>query len=139
MSNIYRKYCSSIQNHALGAYTIASFINGYKSVKSEFPNLLHIFIFLPMIMNEDIRNSIKAPKGNGGITRIETFISNKIYDKNNTFSTLHNIISCYKEYTLTCLIFGLKTGLITLSEDSKIPRYQLSSLLRNITKKITFF
>ena len=109
-----------MQNHALGAYAIASFVNGYKTINSELPNLIHIFIFLPMVMNEKIRNSIKAPKGTGGVKGIETFISNKVYDRHNEFGTLHNNINYYKEYTLTSLIFGLRTKLLFLSENASV-------------------
>ena len=120
MSNIYQKYCNSIQNHSLGAYAILSFINGYKDANSEYPDLLHIFIFLPMIMNEDIRNSIKAPKGNGGIQSIETLISEKIRNKKESFGMLHNLIKNFREYSLTCLIFALRTGLISILENNKL-------------------
>lgn len=120
MNNIYKKYCNSIQNHALGAYAIASFIEGYKKESNESPSLLHIFTFLPMVMNEDIRNTIKAAKGNGGIQSIDTFISEKVRSKDSSFSTLHNYIKNFREYTLTCFIFALRTGLIELSKNNEL-------------------
>ena len=124
MSSIYKKYCNDIQNPALGAYAIASFVNEYKKEAEEnkLPNLIHLFLFISMVMNKDIRNSIKKDnfKGKSGILSIDRFLSEEIYKNHNSFGTLHNNIKNYREYTLTSLIFAIRIGIISLTNNGEI-------------------
>ena len=113
MLDIYNKYCTSMQNHGLGAFTIVAFISGYNSINEKYPNWFDIFLVLPMIMNEQVRELIRKPVGRGGATTIETLISSKILNKKEKFGAFHNLITSFKEYTMTCIIFGLRTKLIS--------------------------
>lgn len=113
-NNIYNKYCTCMQNHGLGAYAIACFTNGYYSINNEQPNFFHIFLILPMILNERIRFLIRGKNNLGGVEQIETLISNKIYNKKDEIGAFYNLIDSYKNYTMTCIIFGLRTGLFQL-------------------------
>ena len=91
-TNIYNKYCTCMQNHGLGAYAIVAFCSGYK------------------------RLVIRGKNDNEGIKQIDTLISNKIYDKKTFIGAFYNLISAYKNYTMTSLIFGLRTGMLNLSK-----------------------
>ena len=119
-NNIYNKYCTCMQNHGLGAYAIVAFCAGYKSVSNKNNIILNLFIAIPMIMNETIRLVIRGKNDNEGIKYIDTLISNKIYDKKTFIGAFYNLISAYKNYTMTSLIFGLKTGLLNLSNTGNI-------------------
>lgn len=121
MANIYQKYCNSIQNHALGALIIVRFIEGFKKENDKSnPNLIHLFFMIPIIMVEDIRTGIKPLFGYGGVKSIDRFISEKIKGKNSKFSVLSNRIESFKNYTLTSLLFGLKTELLSINDNSEI-------------------
>ncbi len=113
MTNIYSKYCTSMQNHGLGSFSIVAFISGYHSIHNKYPNWFDIFLVLPMVMNEQVRELIKKSAGRGGATTIETLISSKILNKKEKYGAFHNLIDSFKEYTLTCIIFGLRTKLIS--------------------------
>ncbi len=115
-TNIYNKYCTCMQNHGLGAYAIVAFCSGYKTVSKKYPTILNLFVAIPMIMNETIRLVIRGKNDNEGVKQIDTLISNKIYDKKNFIGAFYNLISAYKNYTMTSLIFGLRTGLLNLSK-----------------------
>ena len=118
--NIYNKYCTCMQNHGLGAYAIVAFCSGYKSVNKTNSTILNLFIAIPMIMNETIRLVIRGKNDNEGIKQIDTLISNKIYDKKTFIGAFYNLISAYKNYTMTSLIFGLRTGMLNLSNTGEI-------------------
>lgn len=121
MVNIYQKYCNSIQNHALGALILVKFIEGFKKENaSANPNLIHLFFTMPIIMIEDIRVCIKPIIGQGGVTTIDRFISEKVKGKNSKFSILSKRIESFKNYTITSLIFGLKTELLTINDKSEV-------------------
>ena len=92
MANIYSKYCTSMQNHGLGSFSIVAFINGYHSIHEEYPNWFDIFLVLPMIMNEQVRELIKKSVGRGGTTTIETLISSKILNKREKYGAFHKFI-----------------------------------------------
>lgn len=114
-ANIYNKYCTCMQNHGLGAYAMVAFCSGYKSVCNRNNIILNLFIVIPMVMNETIRLVIRGKNDNEGIKQIDTLISNKIYDKKTFIGAFYNLISAYKNYTMTSLIFALRTGLLNLS------------------------
>ena len=115
-TNIYNKYCTCMQNHGLGAYAIVAFCSGYKTVSKKCSTILNLFVAIPMIMNETIRLVIRGKNNNEGIKQIDTLISNKIYDKQTFIGAFYNLISAYKNYTMTSLIFGLRTGMLNLSK-----------------------
>lgn len=115
-TNIYNKYCTCMQNHGLGAYAIVAFCSGYKTVSKKCSTILNLFVAIPMIMNETIRLVIRGKNDNEGIKQIDTLISNKIYDKKTFIGAFYNLISAYKNYTMTSLIFGLRTGMLNLSK-----------------------
>lgn len=117
MLDIYSKYCTSMQNHGLGAFAIVAFISGYNSINAEYPKWFDIFLVLPMIMNEQVRELIKKSSGRGGATTIETLISSRILNKKEKYGAFHNLIDSFKEYTITCIIFGLRTKLISQIND----------------------
>lgn len=119
-TNIYNKYCTCMQNHGLGAYAIVAFCSGYKSVSKKHSTILNLFIAIPMIMNETIRLVIRGKNDNEGIKQIDTLISNKIYDKKTFIGAFYNLISSYKNYTITSVIFGMRTGLLNLSSAGDI-------------------
>ena len=119
-NNIYNKYCTCMQNHGLGSYAIVAFCSGYKSVTNEVSSILNLFIVIPMVMNETIRLVIRGKNDNEGVKQIDTLISNKIYDKKTFIGAFYNLISAYKNYTMTSIIFGLRTGLLTLDLSGKI-------------------
>lgn len=98
MTDIYSKYCTSMQNHGLGSFSIVAFISGYHSIHKEYPNWFDIFLVLPMIMNEQVRELIKKSVGRGGATTIETLISSKILNKKEKYGAFHNLIDSFKEY-----------------------------------------
>lgn len=105
-----------MQNHGLGAYAIVAFCSGYKTVSKKCSTILNLFVAIPMIMNETIRLVIRGKNDNEGIKQIDTLISNKIYDKKTFIGAFYNLISAYKNYTMTSLIFGLRTGMLNLSK-----------------------
>lgn len=115
-TNIYNKYCTCMQNHGLGAYAIVAFCSGYKTARKKCSTILNLFVAIPMIMNETIRLGIRGKNDNEGIKQIDTLISNKIYDKKTFIGAFYNLISAYKNYTMTSLIFGLRTGMLNLSK-----------------------
>lgn len=117
MLDIYNKYCTSMQNHGLGAFVIVAFISGYNSINKEYPKWFDVFLVLPMIMNEQVRELIKKSSGRGGATTIETLISSRILNKKEKYGAFHNLIDSFKEYTITCIIFGLRTKLISQIND----------------------
>ena len=58
MKTIYKKYCNDIQNPVLGAYLIYVFSNTFYQERGICPNLIDIFIFIPLIMVRDVRELI---------------------------------------------------------------------------------
>ncbi len=60
MTDIYSKYCTSMQNHGLGSFSIVAFYKWLSFYSQrEYPNWFDIFLVLPMIMNEQVRELIK--------------------------------------------------------------------------------
>ena len=49
MTDIYSKYCTSMQNHGLGSFSIVAFISGYHSIHEKYPNWFDIFLVLPFL------------------------------------------------------------------------------------------
>ncbi len=119
--SIYEKYCNDIQNPALGAFVIASFIKAFKknSQDNQLPNLVYVFISVPILMNTDCRKFIRDENPREGVRNIDNLMQ-KMNGGKPTFGTLYKNIQNYKEYTLTSIIFGLRTGLLSLKENAEL-------------------
>lgn len=121
MNNIYKKYCNEIQNPALGATLICIFSKAYKenSLSKNNPSILLIFLIMPLILNKDFRNLVIKDDGKRASNNINSFLS-KINENIKTFESLHDYIKIFRGYTLTSLIFALKTGLIEVEENMSV-------------------
>lgn len=122
INNIYSKYCSDMQNPALGAYILSTFVKSYNENSKSKANLFILFLIMPMIMRESIRklivtNSYRKPhKILAGL--IKTLCSGADDDK--VFGILHDNITNYKEYTMTSLIFALRLGILKIDSNAEL-------------------
>ena len=121
MKTIYHKYCNDIQNPALGAYIIATFVKNFKEQSKQCPTIIDIFLILPLIIVESTRKLIN---GEHNIRKMKSFYK----ELKNTSSKKDNIamgislssIKNYKEYTMCSLIFALETSLVKFNENYDI-------------------
>ncbi len=121
MKTIYKKYCNDIQNPALGAFIIATFVNYFKLNSNQYPTIIDIFLVMPLIIVECTRKLIN---GERNIRKMNTFykeLKNTSSKKNNTAMGVSlSSIKNYKEYTMCSIIFALDTNLIRFNDNYDI-------------------
>lgn len=121
-SNIYSKYCNDMQNPALGAYILSTFVKSYNDKSQKKANIFILFLIMPMIMRESIRklivtNSYRKPhKILAGL--IKALCAGADDDK--VFGILHDNIINYREYTMTSFIFALRLGILKINSDAEL-------------------
>ena len=111
-----------MQNPALGAYILSTFVKSYNENSKNKANLFILFLIMPMIMRESIRkliftNSHKKPH------KILSGLINELCsggDDNKVFGIMQNSIINYKEYTMTSLIFALRLGILKINCNAEL-------------------
>lgn len=141
--NIYQKYCNNIQNPALGAAIIAIFVNEYykNSIQKKFPNLLMIFVVIPLILNKNYRMLLINNEGKCLSRNIMTYLS-KINKNKLTANSLHHYVEVFKGYSLASIIFAKNIGLINIdinnaiiiSEHEKIKIFPINNMYLRMAK-----
>ncbi len=127
MKTIYKKYCNDIQNPVLGAYLIYVFSNTFYQERGICPNLIDIFIFIPLIMVRDVRELIfwfdNADKSHQ-ITKIS-----KLYEKigyigkskdNFVLGTINGVILKFREFVMSSIIFAIEANLIVVNSNGTV-------------------
>lgn len=104
-----------IQNPAIGAVVLWRFVCGYYSAANEdkpvpFPL---IFIVLPIIFREDLRNIISSTNKSSVLQKLsEKLFYNK---KSDLVYSLQNISKLYRELTLSSFNIAIRSKLISIS------------------------
>ena len=129
-----------IQNPAIGSIIIWKFLFGY-GTKLEQHKFELLFIVLPIIFNQELRNYIDSTRKSSGFTKvIEKMMRDKkidiVYQINNNAENM-------KELTLESIRIGMITNLFVLDEmlnieveDIKIPKVSRNTekILENAEK-----
>jgi len=107
-----------VQNPAIGAAILWRFICGYYDNENEsrqvpFPLL---FIALPIIFREDLRNIISSTYKPSGLQKV----SEKLFEKKQTdlLCSIQNSAEQYKEITLTSINIAVGSNLINISNET---------------------
>jgi len=106
-----------VQNPAIGAAILWRFICGYynndnESRKIPFPLL---FLVLPIIFREDLRNVIRSTNKSSGLQKVsEKLFLNKQTD---LFYSIQNSAEQYKEITLSSINIAIEANLISISNN----------------------
>lgn len=133
MKEIYNKYCNDIQNPALGAYLISTFVNFYYKHKGKNATLIDIIIFIPLMIVKDTRELIFWKSLDGKWRKITKM--SKFYEKvgyigkahsNFTIGTINGIILKFREYVMASLIFGIESNILRLKSNGEIVSKELS-------------
>ncbi len=81
----------AVQNPALGAVVIWRFVCGYYSVDTSMVPFPLLFIVLPIIYNEELRDVIKSTRASSGLSKVsEKLIQKKINDSLYAINTVAN-------------------------------------------------
>lgn len=129
-----------IQNPAIGSIVIWKFLLGY-GTKLEQDKFELLFIVLPIIFNQELRNYIDSTRKSSGFTKvIEKMMRDKkidiVYQINNNAENM-------KELTLESIRIGIIANLFVLDEmlnieveDIKIPKVSknIEKILENAEK-----
>lgn len=145
MKTIYKKYCNDIQNPALGAYLIYVFSNTFHQEKSIYPNLLDIFILIPLIMVRDVRELIFWFDNNNKSHQI-TKIS-KLYEKigyigkskdNLALGTINGVIVKFREFIMSSIIFAIETNLIIVNPNGTVQANNINQCDKGLNEELIF-
>lgn len=119
MNELYREVYL-VQNPAIGAAILWRFVCGYYDNDSEsrqvpFPLL---FVVLPIIFREDLRNMINTTRKSSGLQKIsEKLFENK---KADLLCNIHIFAEQYKEITLSAINIAVGANLISVSKETAL-------------------
>ena len=104
-----------VQNPALGAAILWRFVCGYHQEKKELVPFPLLFIVLPIIFREDLRDTIRSTQKNSGLSKVsEKLFKNKkvneLYTINNTAIELRRLSFDAIRIGIACGLFGVDMG-----------------------------
>lgn len=143
MKTIYKKYCNEIQNPALGAYLIYLFSTTFYQETGSYPNLLEIFILIPLIMVRDVRELIFWQDDDNKPHQI-TKIS-KLYEKigyigkskdNFSLGTINGVILKFREFVMSSIIFAIETNLIVVNSCGTVQINNKNNCNKKLNKEL---
>ncbi len=101
-----------VQNSALGAVSLWRFICGYISVNNIPVPFPIIFIILPIVFDEELRNFIKNTHKQSGLIKLASKISSQ--KNSDKIYKIHLSSEIYKNLTLQSFQIALNTKLISI-------------------------
>lgn len=110
----------NVQNPALGAFIIWSFVRGYYSFDSSCTPFPVLFIVLPIIYRNDMVEVLHATNRSSGLRYFANkFLTTKVL-KNDMVSQIHVSSSNLKELTLDSIKIALNASLIAIDYKSAL-------------------
>lgn len=104
-----------VQNPAIGAVILWRFAYGYYTAGNDFKQVPFplMFIILPIIFREDLRNVISSTNKSSGLQKI----SEKLFKNKNSdlFFSIQDASIGYRSLTLSAISLAMSKKLITLS------------------------
>ncbi len=124
-----------IQNPAIGSIIIWKFLFGYGS-KLDNDKFELLFIVLPIIFNQELRNYIDSTRKSSGFTKvIEKMMKDKKVD---IVYQINNNIENMKELTLESIRIGMITDLFILDEmlNIEVEQIKIPKVSKSIEKML---
>lgn len=107
-----------VQNPAIGAAILWSFVRGYYDKESQQVPFPLLFIVLPIIFREDLRDVISSTNKTSGLQKVsEKLFANKQAD---LLCSIQNSAEQYKELTLSSINIALSANLISISSKTAL-------------------
>lgn len=107
-----------VQNPAIGAAILWRFVCGYYNSESQQVPFPLLFVVLPIIFREDLREVISSTNKTSGLQKVsEKLFANKQTD---LLCSIQNTAEQYKETTLSAINIALFTNLISISSKTAL-------------------
>lgn len=107
-----------VQNPALGATILWRFICGYNNRNKELTPFPLLFIVLPIIFREELREVIESTQKKSGLSKV----SEKLFNgkRVNELYTINNTAIDLRELSLDSIRIGIACGLFSVNVDTAL-------------------
>lgn len=118
-----------VQNPAIGAAILWRFICGYKDKRGELTPFPLLFIVLPIIFKEELRNRITSTQKRKGLSKM----SEKLFEdqRNDELYSINDMALDFRQLTLDSFNVGSVSNLFQLKFDEALV-YPVETRVKNI-------